>query len=116
MYEEKNNVKYICKCGGGLNSHENVNNIDECICNVISINNNSSVKVFDSIVGMLSNHKKNSIQPFSIIYLTDNDNMEKDNDNMEKDNVHKERKSKRENKLLYVDTISDLVDRLWKHK
>jgi len=107
MYEEKNNVKYICKCGGGLNSHENVNNIDECICNVESINNNSNVNVFESIVVMLRNHKKNSIQPFSVIY-------QKDNDNIEKDNIYKERKSKSENENE-INTISELVDRIWKH-
>tara|TARA_B100001758_G_C18337322_1_gene572334 strand:- start:603 stop:932 length:330 start_codon:yes stop_codon:yes gene_type:complete len=109
MYEEKNSVKYICKCGGGLNSHENVNNIDECICNVKSVNNNSNVNVFDSIVSMLSYHKKNSIQPFSVIYLNDNDNIEKDN-------MHEERKSICENGNSKVDTISNIVDRLWNHK
>jgi len=108
MYQEKDNVKYICKCGRGLNSHENMNNTDKCICNVIPLNNKSDVSTFDCIVEMLYYHKKNSIQPFSVIYTNDNNE-----ENNEENNVDEKSTSMCENNNSHIDTISNIVDRIW---
>ena len=87
MYQEKNNVKYICKCGCSQTSHGNSSMKNNCICNPQLIT--SKITSLDYIVPMLNNHISSPIQPFCILYVNNTDNSNKR-------------------------TISNLVDSLWK--
>tara|TARA_B110000879_G_C11114925_1_gene489089 strand:- start:354 stop:659 length:306 start_codon:yes stop_codon:yes gene_type:complete len=95
MYQEHKCVKYICKCGGSQTSHKNISKKKECICNLNDQLNLTDVRMFDPIVHMVMYHKKNQIQPFSVIYLNDN-------------GQEKEGEAAR--------TISSIVSNMWKNK
>ena len=83
MYQEKNNVKYICKCGCSQTSHENNTMKDNCICNPPLLTSN--VTSLDYILPMINNHISSPIQPFCVINVD----------------------------MLKKNSISSLVDRMW---
>lgn len=125
MYQEHKCVKYICKCVGSQTSHGNVSKKKECICNLKDQLNLTDVHMFDPIVHMVIYHKKNQIQPFSVIYLNNNNDREKGEKgekvlptirSIDLNDNDREKGEKGEKGEKVSRTISSIVSNMWKNK